>query len=183
MIRLATIWGNIMETPQKPWGPFWPFLLGTGIFIAGIVCGFNVPAGTYCDAAFSPDQHSAQMEDLHQAYSKALMEDAHQAFSNLPETDYESACKASAAQWSALWWAVIALGVVVFCLGFVVLLNRDRRIAAMRAAVPQTLAAPAQGVAAELAHLAQLRDQGVVTQDDFEQQKAKLLGGWRAWFE
>src|SRR5437868_3883286 len=104
--------GDTMETPQQPWGPLLPFLLGTGIFIAGIVCGFNVPAGTYCDAAFSPDQHSAQMEDHRQVF-------------NLRETDYESACKASAAQWSALWWAVIALGVVVFCLGFVVLLNRD----------------------------------------------------------
>lgn len=41
----------------------------------------------------------------------------------------------------------------------------------------------AQGVAAELALLAQLRDQGVVTQDEFEEQKAKLLGGWRVWFE
>ncbi|WP_284991660.1 SHOCT domain-containing protein [Arthrobacter sp. efr-133-TYG-120] len=115
------------------------------------------------------------------------MEDYRQVF-NLRETDYESACKASAAHWSALWWAVIALGVVVFCLGFVVLVNRDRRIAAMRAAAvrtaaPQAPAAQAQGVAAELAHLAQLRDQGVVTQDEFEQQKAKLLGGWRAWFE
>ena len=65
----------------------------------------------------------------------------------------------------------MALGIVVFFPGFV-LLNRTRRI------VPEPVAAPqAQGVVAELALLAQLRDQGVVTQDDFEEQKAKLLGG------
>ncbi|WP_426301877.1 SHOCT domain-containing protein [Arthrobacter sp. R-11] len=165
-----------MEAPQKPWGPFWPFVLGIGIFIAGIVCGFKVPVGAYCDGAFLPDQESARKADLDRAYDNAMKLDLHLGYSTLPETDYESACKASAAQWSALWWAVIALGVVVFFLGFV-LWNRARRIAATPAAAPDAPAAPAQGVAAELAHLAQLRDQGVVTQDEFERQKAKLLNG------
>jgi glucose dehydrogenase len=83
-------------------------------------------------------------------------------------------CKASAAQWSVLWWALIAVGVVVFCLGFV-LSNRARRIASIPASARSVPAAQTHGVAVEIAHLAQLRDQGMLTQSQFERQKAKLL--------
>ncbi|WP_155845158.1 SHOCT domain-containing protein [Arthrobacter sp. 135MFCol5.1] len=100
--------------------------------------------------------------------------DMHLGYSVLPETDYESVCKASAAQWAVLWWAVIAAGVVVFCLGFV-LSNRARRIASIPASVRSVPAAHMQGVAAEITHLAQLRDQGMLTQSQFERQRAKLL--------
>ncbi|BCW35135.1 hypothetical protein StoSoilA2_11910 [Arthrobacter sp. StoSoilA2] len=160
-----------METPKKLPGPFWPFILGVGIGAAGIFCGFTVPVGVHCDAAFSPYQKSALTED----YRQALMQDLSPSI-NYRQTDFESVCKASASQWSALWWAVIALGAVVFCLGFV-LWNRARRISAMTAAAHGAPDEPAQSVATELAHLARLRDQGVVTQSEFEQQKAKLLDG------
>ncbi|WP_427134934.1 SHOCT domain-containing protein [Pseudarthrobacter sp. S9] len=165
-----------METPEKLRGPLSPFILGILIAVAGIICGLSVPVGAYCESAFSQTQHSAKKVDLDRAYSNAMKVDLHQAYSILPETDYESVCKASAAQWSVLWWAVIALGVVVFCLGFV-LWNRARRIAVIPATAHDVPAARVQGVAAELAHLAQLRDQGMLTQSQFEQQKAKLLDG------
>jgi hypothetical protein len=41
---------------------------------------------------------------------------------------------------------------------------------------PQQPAAPAPGYAAELEQLARLRDQGVITGEDFEAKKKQLLG-------
>jgi Short C-terminal domain len=41
---------------------------------------------------------------------------------------------------------------------------------------PQYEAPPAPGYAAELEQLAQLRDQGVITAEDFEAKKKQLLG-------
>lgn len=156
--------GGTMQKAGKLDGPLWPFILGILIGTAGIICGLSVPVGAYCDSAFSPAQDSAVKEDLRQAYS------------NFRETDYESVCNASAAQWSVLWWAVIALGLVVFCFGFV-LMKRVRQTTAVTAAKQGVPAGRGKGVAAELAHLAQLRDQGIVTQSQFEQLKAKLIDG------
>ena len=48
--------------------------------------------------------------------------------------------------------------------------------AAAAAPAPGAPGAPAAGSADELARLAQLRDQGVLTDAEFQQQKAKLLG-------
>lgn len=163
-----------MGTLGKLPGPLSPFILGILIAVAGIICGSSVPVGAYCESAFSPNQNSAEKADLDRAFSNAMKLDMHLGYSVLPETDYESVCKASAAQWSVLWWAVIAAGVVVFCLGFV-LSNRARRIASIPASARSVPAAQMQGVAAEIAHLAQLRDQGMLTQSQFERQKAKLL--------
>lgn len=163
-----------MGTLGKLPGSLSPFILGILIAVAGIIGGSSVPVGAYCESAFSPNQHSAEKVDLDRAYSNAMKLDMHLGYSILPETDYESVCKASAAQWSVLWWAVIAVGVVVFCLGFV-LSNRARRIASIPASARSVPAAQMQGVAAEIAHLAQLRDQGMLTQSQFERQKAKLL--------
>jgi hypothetical protein len=163
-----------MGTLGKLPGPLSPFILGILIAVAGIICGSSVPVGAYCESAFSPNQHSAEKADLDRAYSNAMKLDMHLGYSILPETDYESVCKASAAQWAVLWWALIAVGVVVFCLGFV-LSNRARRIAAIPPSARSVPAAHVQGVAAEIAHLAQLRDQGMLTQSQFERQKAKLL--------
>ena len=52
--------------------------------------------------------------------------------------------------------------------------DAQRQDAAMRSYV-QTVAAPGGGTADELAKLADLRNQGILTDDEFAQQKAKLL--------
>ncbi len=47
--------------------------------------------------------------------------------------------------------------------------------AAMRKYVQNVTASSGGGAADEIAHLAQLRDQGVITEDEFQQAKAKAL--------
>jgi hypothetical protein len=47
--------------------------------------------------------------------------------------------------------------------------------AAMRQYVQNVTASSGAGAADEIAHLAQLRDQGVITEDEFQQAKAKAL--------
>jgi hypothetical protein len=47
--------------------------------------------------------------------------------------------------------------------------------AAMRQYVKNVTATSGSGAADEIAHLAQLRDQGVITEDEFQQAKAKAL--------
>jgi hypothetical protein len=83
-------------------------------------------------------------------------------------------CQASAAQWSALWWAVFALGLVVMCIGFV-LMSRARPAAPVPAPMHTVPAGRGQGVVSELFHLAQLREQGHITQSQFEQLRENLI--------
>lgn len=74
----------------------------------------------------------------------------------------------------ALWFVLgmlfgpIALLIVAF------LPNERKRAKAAQAATGN--AAPITSVAGELTQLASLRDQGVLTEDEFAAQKAKLLG-------
>ncbi len=53
----------------------------------------------------------------------------------------------------------------------------DEAIAARHAPQPAAAPAAAPSIADELAKLAALRDQGIITAQDFEQGKARILGG------
>ena len=157
-------------------GPRWPIVLGVLVAGAAVLCGFTVPAGPYCSGAFT-GQAGAAGEDIHEAF----------AYSKV--TDYSAVCGASAAQMSVLWWVIVAVGVALVMTAFILRQRFLQRYAAGLAApaaaapsAPQPL--PSQGVsrpaaafsvAAELAQLADLRDRGVLTQEEFEAQKARVL--------
>lgn len=149
-----------MEKTAKLGGPLMPVILGFVTAMMAVACGSGIPVGPYCAGAFSPEHELASMEDSRQSYSI------------LRETDHEAVCQASAAQWSALWWTVIILGVVVTCIGFV-LASRTRP--ATPAPMHTVPAGRGQGVISELFHLAQLREQGHITQSQFERLRENLI--------
>lgn len=151
-----------MQTVAKVGGPLTPVILGLAMAATAIACGGGVPVGPYCSSAFSPEHETAQMEDRRQSYNI------------FRETDYEAVCQASAAQWSAAWWGVFFLGLVVMCVGFVLMSRAGRTTQ-----VPEVLhAAPegrGQGVVSELFHLSQLREQGLISEIQFEHLRTKLI--------
>jgi hypothetical protein len=153
-----------MEKIAKLGGPLVPVILGFVMAVMGVVCGVRIPVGPYCANAFSPEHELARMEDSRQYYSM------------LRQTDYEAVCQASAAQWSALWWCVFALGVVVMSIGFV-LMSRTRQPVPVPVPVPVPTAPAGRGqrVISELFHLSQLREQGHITQSQFEQLRENLI--------
>ncbi|MGX1162373.1 hypothetical protein FBY31_3568 [Arthrobacter sp. SLBN-100] len=152
-----------MEKIAKLGGPLAPVILGLIMATTAIVCGAGIPVGPYCSNAFSPEHELAQTEDRRQSYNI------------FRETDYEAVCQASAAQWSAVWWGVFTFAVVVMCIGFV-LMSRARQATPVPAAIHTVQAGRGQGVVSELFHLAQLREQGLITQSQFEQLRENLIG-------
>ena len=53
----------------------------------------------------------------------------------------------------------------------------QQQVAAQAPEPPQPVAAPATDVIAQLKGLAELRDQGILTDEEFAAQKSKVLGG------
>ncbi|MFD0046972.1 SHOCT domain-containing protein [Pseudarthrobacter scleromae] len=131
--------------------PFWPLLLGLAVVAAGIFLGYAVDVGPYCDGAFAV-QNSASGADIANAMSGR-------------RSDYSSECLAAASQQSVIYWGIIGFGAAVFILGLLL-----RTVLGSRAAVH-----PVATVSSELEQLAALRDRGVLTDDEFDQQKRRLL--------
>ena len=153
-----------MEMMAKLGGPLTPVILGFVMATTAIVGGAEVPVGPYCSSAFSTEHELARLEDsLH-------------ARNIFRETDYEAVCQASAAQWSAVWWGVLTLGVVVLCIGSVLMSRPRQATLPVPAAMHTVPAEHPQGVVSELFNLAQLREQGLITQSQFEQLRENLIG-------
>jgi hypothetical protein len=151
-----------MENITKLGGPMVPVILGLVIATTAIVCGGGIPVGPFCSSAFSPKHELAQVEDRRQSYNV------------LRATDYEAVCQASAAQWSAVWWVVFFLGLVVLCIRLV-LMGRGREAAPAPVATHAVPVGNGLGVVSEIFRLAQLREQGLISQSQFEQLREKLI--------
>lgn len=143
---------------------------GTCLLAVGIVGGWTLPAGANCSGPFG-NQEPAIIASYNSGSSAILDQ-----------------CRSLASVERPLWWALIALAVIVMIVGIVfalISILASRMPTPARAAYPAMHPWPPQppmvpmrafpGVAAELAHLAYLRDQGVLTHEEFEAQKAKLL--------
>lgn len=91
-----------MEKITKFGGPLTPTILGLAITTPAMACGSTIPVGPFCSNAFS---HGHARLNLR----KGTIPTTSYA------TDYEAVCQASAAQWSAVWWIVIFLGLVMMC--------------------------------------------------------------------
>jgi hypothetical protein len=131
--------------------PSWPLLLGLAIIGFGIFLGYAVSVGPYCDGAFAV-QNSASGADIASAMIGR-------------SSDYSSKCRAAAGQQSVIYWGIIGFGAAVFVLGLVlrtVVGSRSKEL-------------PPATVADELEQLAALRDRGVLTEEEFDQQKRRVL--------
>lgn len=132
--------------------PVWPLLLGPAIIGAGIVLGYTVSVGPYCDGAFT-QQTSAAGADIANAMRGQL-------------ANYSDECRAAAGRQSVIYWGIIGFGGAVFVLGLVLrtVLGRSQPAGSR----PGT-------IAGELEQLARLLERGVLTQDEFARQKEKIL--------
>lgn len=140
------------SAPRTATGPNWPFILGPLIIGAGIIMGYTVPVGRRCSGAFAGDHPEASGYDIAQAMQNGL------------RTYAADACAAAAPAQAGIYWGIVGFGIAVVILG-----------AVLRAlAKQQPVAAPAS-VADELTGLARLRDQGLLTTEEFEAQKRKVL--------
>lgn len=133
--------------------PIWPLLLGLAIIGGGIFLGYTVSVGPYCDGAFT-QQTSAAGADIATAMNGKL-------------SNYSDECRAAAGQQSVIYWGIIGFGGAVFVLGLVLQTVLGHR---------QSTDSRRGTIANELEHLARLLERGVLTHDEFAQQKEKLLG-------
>ncbi|MDQ0769573.1 hypothetical protein QF031_002322 [Pseudarthrobacter defluvii] len=132
-------------------GPAWPLFLGVAIIAVGIFLGYTVSVGPYCDGAFTSQTSAAGADIANAMHGRTA--------------NYSGACRAAAGQQSAIYWGIIGFGAAVIILGLVLRTVLGRR--------PQVN--PSRNVTAELEQLAKLLDRGLLTQDEFNQQKGKLL--------
>lgn len=132
--------------------PIWPLLLGLAIIGLGIFLGYTVSVGPYCDGAFT-QQTSAAGADIASAMRGKL-------------SNYSDECRAAAGQQSVIYWGVIGFGAAVFVLGLVLQTLLGRR---------QSTGSRPGTIADELDQLARLLERGVLTRDEFDRQKEKLL--------
>jgi hypothetical protein len=122
-------------------------------FSVGVFLGYTIGVGPHCDGAFT-QQTSAAGADIASAMRGTL-------------SNYADECRAAAGQQSVIYWGIIGFGGAVVVLGFVMQTVLGRR--------QPTIPRPGT-VADELEQLARLLERGVLTQDEFTRQKAKLLG-------
>lgn len=144
------------EHMNKASAPKWPFIFGPLISITGIVMGFTVPVGFKCSGAFDSNHLEAAGYDI--AYATVNGVQSHVA----------DACRAAAPAQMGIYWGIIGFGIAIVILGVVLrsAANRTPAIAGF---------GPTVSTAKELTSLAALRDQGILTMEEFETQKQRLL--------
>lgn len=117
--------------------------------------GYTIPVGPKCDGAFGGTHSTAAGADI--AFAMRNGYSSHLA----------DACRAAAPGQMGIYFGIIGFGVAIVILGIV--LRSTRRAGA------QPVAAPTYSVANGLERLVRLRDQGVLSDEQFEHQKQVLL--------
>lgn len=147
------------EAPRRTRGgdlhrpaPFWPLVVGLAVIGVGVFLGFTVSVGTNCNGAFAP-QTSASGADIANAMVSGR------------RTNYSGICEAAAGQQSVIYWGIIGFGAAVVILGAVLRSLQGRK----------TMELPRESVAGELSQLAQLLERGVLSRDEFDREKNRLL--------
>ncbi|WP_460990970.1 SHOCT domain-containing protein [Sinomonas soli] len=151
----------VQRGAKRPAGPAWPFVGGLLVILGGLTAGFVIPVGPNCDGAFTGHTTAA---------GKSIAD----AFAGLPRTDYMAQCVSLSSTYAVIYWGVIAFGAALLVLGLILDYQARNRVAQP---VPSPVAAPVPSVASELAALADLRDRGALTTEEFEAQKRRVLGG------
>lgn len=126
---------------------------GGVLALAGIVKGF-LRVGDLCGSPFRPDSLAAEIYDtLEGSFGGAAAE-----------------CE-SKISGSLVWViALIGLGVILFAVGMIM-----RTIAKNRPAGTGTPGTAQQGIGSQIEELSRLRDQGLITPEEYELKKSELL--------
>lgn len=143
---------NTEDKPRTGAGPFWTMGTGTLLLIIGIIVG-SMKVGSLCGSPFDPDSFAAEYYDA------------------IGGSGAAASCRESIASANIVTWALIAIGVILFVAGLIMRsINRSRPLR-----TEQSVAPAAPGIGAQIEDLARLRDQGLLTPEEFEAKKAELL--------
>lgn len=136
-------------------GWWWGISAGAILGIIGIIYGFQ-PAGNYCSAPFKDSSIAEYMDAYAPTYGY--------------RTDYAGECVAALASAKTTTWVLIGFGILVSLAS--ALIMATVRAGKSRAAT----AAPAvQSMASKIEDLARLRDQGLITAEEYEWKRQELL--------
>lgn len=124
-------------------------VIGLATSIIGIIIG-SVKTGGMCGSVFSPKSTVAELYDTLQGSFGGAAAD----------------CKESIAAAAVPTWILIVLGIIMILAGIIVRSIGNNRPAAV---------APAPSVASQIEDLSRLKEQGLVTDEEYEAKRAELL--------
>ena len=134
-------------------GWWWGISAGAVLIIIGIFYGFQ-PAGSYCSAPFKNSNMAEYMDAYAPEYGY--------------HTDYAGDCVADLSSATTTTWILIGLGILVALVSALIM-------ATLRSGSSRTAAPAVQSFASKIEDLARLRDQGLVTPEEYEWKRQELL--------
>ena len=137
------------DTKRRGW--VWLVVIGIATAIVGVIVGFQT-AGRLCGGVFRPSSPAAEYYDL------------------MGGSGGMASCNRSIAAMAVPTWLLIVVGIVLILVGILVRTIGNSRPAVVAAAAP---AAPS--VAAQIEDLSRLKEQGLISDEEFNAKRAELL--------
>jgi hypothetical protein len=141
------------QKDTKRWGSLWLAAIGLIAGVIGIVVG-SQKAGNMCGSVFKSDSLTAEYFDA--------MTGGHSTLAD---------CNRGIASLAVTTWVLIVLGVLMVLTAVLVwtISNSRPRVDAAPAAAPPS-------VASQMEDLSRLKEQGLITGEEFDSKRADLLG-------
>lgn len=139
---------NVTQPKRRGW--IWLVVIGLAMSIIGIIVG-SVKTGGMCGSVFSPKSRVAELYDTLQGSFGGAASD----------------CKDSIAAAAVPTWILIVLGIIMILAGIIVRSIGNNR--------PAAATAPAPSVASQIEDLSRLKEQGLVSDEEYEAKRAELL--------
>ncbi len=135
---------------------WWGIASGALLILCGFMTGF-ADAGSNCGSPFNKSSVAEYMDALAPEYG-------------LGRTTYAAECRSNLAEATGWVWTFILLGVIVALASAIIMavLRSGQSSRASAITAPPT-------AASQIEHLARLRDQGLVTPEEFEWKKQDIL--------
>lgn len=136
------------DTKRRGW--VWLVIIGIITAIIGLTVGFQ-KAGGLCGSVFKPDSLAAELYDSMGGYGGA------------------AECRRNIASAAVPTWVLIVLGIVLILTGIIV-----RSIGTSRPTVT-AVAHTGPSIATQIEDLSRLKEQGLVSVEEFDAKRAELL--------
>lgn len=141
---------TVHQDTRKRRGWLWLLITGSVLLVLGITAGTNQQGGSLCGSVFSPDSPAAELYDtLQGAYGGV------------------ASCEKSIAAAAVPTWIFLGLGVVLILTGIIVRAIGNSRPAVLQVQPPS--------VASQLEDLSRLKEQGLLSPEEFEAKRVELL--------
>lgn len=138
----------VQQDVKKSRGWIWRPIVGVIVAIIGVVVG-SQKVGSLCGSVFQPDNHAAELYDSMGGYGG------------------EAECQQNIAAAGVPIWILIVMGIVLVLTGVIVRAISNNRPDVVQAQVPS--------LASQLEDLARLKDQSLISAEEFDVKRAELL--------